>query len=347
MAAPDPDDLADEDLRGLVEDLDRTLSTLRDELERRDDTASPAQRTGSGRRRQRGLRPPSPSELFRFTEQHTIPTLISTLEATIRSLELLRSVLRLVDPERSALDPRDARDPGASSTARLSDGVADLGRGAASGVERALSELQRALSESDLPDDEPSRELLEDARQLSEEVSARLSASGERGDAYAARGASGREHRETDVAERTDSDGRADTDRRTTHTTEAVEIDVTGPQTDPGADASNGDDEHHSAEEKATPEVDVEAELESIKDEVAGGTGRVDPTADSDEDADGETDSADHETGDADSHPADATSHATDADSHPADADSTSDDGESDTEDAENPADSSDTADST
>ncbi|MFB6251886.1 MAG: hypothetical protein ABEI27_09440 [Halobellus sp.] len=334
MAPPDPNDRSDEELRDLVEDLDRTLSTLRDELDRRDDTESAAWRTGSGDRR--GLQPPSPSDLFRFTEQHTIPTVISTLEATIRSLEMLRGVLRLVDPERSALDSRNTRRR-TSSADRLSDGVAGIGRGAASGVERALSELQRALSESDLPDDDPSRELLEDARQLSEEVSDRLSASTDREYVDVDRTASGRERRDAGGAERTDAEGGGDADRRSARTTEPVEIDVTGSQTDAeggaDADASHEDGEHQSDEEDASPEVDVEAELESIKDEVGGDNGRVEPTADRVEETDSGTGAADSNNENADSEIGDADGETENADSH--------------TQAADGPSDGSDTVDST
>ncbi|WP_435185228.1 DUF7547 family protein [Halobellus sp. EA9] len=292
MAPRSPDDRDDrdrEDLPALLDDLDRTLSELRTELERRDESASRSDvdRRGEGRRRRDRTpfrppgspRPPSVSELFRFTEQYTIPTVVATLEAAIQSLELLRGMLRLADPDRSAFDRdgRGARD--ASTAARLGSGVSGFGRGAVSGVERALSELQTALSETELPEDETSRELLEDARRLSEEVSGRLSETAE-----------GRERGGGRRGERESRDARAS--EGSSPRSGAVEIDVTGAGEDSGADGATDDTETSDAE---PPEVDVEAELASIKDEVerrsadqsaADGDGTDDESAD--DDGDGE-----------------------------------------------------------
>jgi len=259
----DRDDPASEDLRTLLDDLDRTLSSLRTELERRDDVSrrevDDRRRETRGRRERgpfglprsarppgstRGPRPPSVSELFRFTEEYTIPTVIAILETTIRSLELLRGVLRLADPDRSAFD-RDTGSRGDRTTAaRLGDGVTGLGRGAVSGVERALSELQTALSEADLPEDEPSRELLDEARRLSDEVADRLAEASERPD----RASGGRRRdREWGGSERRSG---------------AVDIDVTS------AREAAGEGEPADGPGGEPPEVDVEAELASIKDEV-------------------------------------------------------------------------------
>ncbi|MFB6092567.1 MAG: hypothetical protein ABEK02_06115 [Haloquadratum sp.] len=233
----------DEDLRSLLDDLETTLSALRDELDARDDRdgrdavqsggrPSDGRTRRSRRRRTRTPpRPPSLSELFGFTERYTIPTLIAMLEATIQSLELLGGVLRLADPERSALDrPGDERDRSATRLA------GDVGRGAVSGVERALSELRTALSETDLPDDEASQELLAEARRLSEEVADRLAETRRAGDAE-------RYYRGEESA------GPADADRSR-------------------ADRAR-DDRPRDDRPRAT-EIDVEAELESIRDEVDG-----------------------------------------------------------------------------
>jgi len=273
---------SDEDLRALVAELEATLSALRAELEAADTSSEPrskrvertaaevdnepdadrrSRRTGS-RRRSRPPRPPSLSELLRFTEQYTLPTFIATLEATIQSLELLRGALRLADPERSAFDGSERTSR--SSASRLTDGVAGVGRGAVSGVERALTELQTALSESDLPEETDARTLLEDARRLSEDVSERLEeASGDRdAERYGYRGVDRGASRERDGRQ---SDVSAPSS--------GVEISVRDAQETEGDDAetepedARGDDKDARADDE-TPRVDVEAELASIRDEV-------------------------------------------------------------------------------
>ncbi|SEG52043.1 DUF7547 family protein [Halobellus limi] len=270
----------DDDLRDLVDELEATLTDLRGELreggsgeggrsdpvrDRAGRRAGPARRSVPER-----PRPPSLSELFRFTEQYTLPTLIATLETAIQSLELLRGVLRLADPERSAFDPENRS--GRSSAARMTDGVAGVGRGAVTGVERALSELQTALSESELPEDEPARDLLEDARRLSEEVSERLAeASGER-----ERGRSG--SRRASNAGGTPggrsaadaSGGSGPVEIEVTDAGLGAEDETTDEEGDDGSDSGRRDD----GVADDAPEVDVEAELASIKEEVEPRAGR-------------------------------------------------------------------------
>jgi hypothetical protein len=293
MASRDP---ADEDLPALLDDLDRTLAALRDELREADDpsrqraeTADDSRLGGErrrGRRRSTRPRPPSLSELFRFTEQYTLPTLIATLETAIQSLELLRGMLRLADPERSAFERGDrAR----GSSVRLSDGVAGVGRGAVSGVERALSELQTAISESDLPEDQSSRELLEDARRLSAEVSTRLAETSRESDAerYG--------YRREESSQTSD-----DALDRGVAEPGAVEIDVVDERDrrereshDRGSVAAGEETtDGERADETSTdaPEVDVEAELASIKDEVKP---REERSAEGDDDTPAASDTAD------------------------------------------------------
>lgn len=297
----DDDDLADllSDLRATLDGLDRTL---RDEERERDrgrdgpgDGDSEAQRAsgsrgaprpgdrrpasrspGAGRRSR--PRPPSAGELLRFTDEYTIPTVISLLEATIRSLELLRGVLRLVDPERSARPGGDgdrSRLPGPGSVARDE---------AARSVRRTLSELRTALSEADLPADAESRGIVEDARHLSAEIERRIAESERRRtDAGAAeRAGSTRPSREEaddggsvriDVAE--EGDGSGDGEGRS-------------PSDDRTADA----DEGGAATEGSGDAVDVEAELRSIKDEVDGSR-RPDAPDDPDDASGGDEGTAD------------------------------------------------------
>ncbi|WP_311173664.1 DUF7547 family protein [Halobellus ordinarius] len=279
MSSRDDADRDEADLRVLLDDLETTLSALQNELSAEAGRPPADDQAGDGSRDRRGStridpdshrgrmrrdppRPPSLRDLFRFTEQYTLPTVISLLETTIQSLELLRGVLRVADPERSAFDPRDsgsgrtrATDLGDEVTRAGRDAVSGMGRGAVSGLERTLSELQRALSESDLPEEETSRELLQDAQRLSGEVAERLAAAQTEGESerYGYRG------------ESDDSQAAPDTGA------DAVTIDVTD-------DLATGRDETQSEnsaggemqEQPSTEEVeiDVEAELASIKDEV-------------------------------------------------------------------------------
>lgn len=129
-----------------VDDLAETLEAVRDEL--RNPPEGPL-----------GLpRPPTPGEFIRFTEQYTIPALISILETSIRTLELLAAALRVADGRpldgpsdgrRGADDPRADRIASASrrTLRALDDALADL-QSAAAGGEPQNPELQRLLSEA-------------------------------------------------------------------------------------------------------------------------------------------------------------------------------------------------------
>jgi hypothetical protein len=128
--------MRDDDLAPLLEELASTLGDLRDQL---DDE------------RPRRLR-----DLLRFTEQYTIPAVISLLETNIRLLELTAGAIRLAD---GRLDDR-ARD--------------GRGRGAVAvdTLDRALEDLGGALRGE--PTDPEARELLEEARELRREVRSQL-----------------------------------------------------------------------------------------------------------------------------------------------------------------------------
>lgn len=206
---------SDRETAELLDELESTLAALRDEV-------------GDDNRRRR-RRPPTPVELLRVTERHTIPTLVATLEATVQALELVRELLRLVDPERS-------RDRGDAAGDRLGE----VGESAAAGAERVLVDLRRALAAEELPDDEATRTLVSDARALAEEVETRL---------REARREAGR------------SDGRrASDDRRASGDRGGVSIDVT-PEGEHAEDEAEGTGESETM-------LDVDAELESIRDEV-------------------------------------------------------------------------------
>jgi hypothetical protein len=131
----------DDDLAPLLEELASTLGELRDQL----DDEQP-----------RRLR-----DLLRFTEQYTIPAVVSLLETNIRLLELTAGAIRLAD---GRLDDR-ARD--------------GRGRGAVAvdTLDRALDDLGGALRGE--PTDPDARALLEEARSLRREVRSQLAAEGD------------------------------------------------------------------------------------------------------------------------------------------------------------------------
>ncbi|WP_058364994.1 DUF7547 family protein [Haloparvum sedimenti] len=292
------------ELAARLDELEATLRDLRAELRdvegepRRDHdrrgppTTSPLPRPP----RPPGIpRPPRLSELLRFTEQYTIPTLIATLEATIKSLELLRATLRLVDPERDLRESGDdARSTGGvlgrAATDATREGLADVRSEAERGLARSLAELRRALEETDLPEDEASRTILDDARDLSAEIEARVREERERG--------SGRGPED----DRGGSGGLRDTG--------PVTIDVRDPD-EAGDERNESEDAAEDAEADDRPAVDVESELESIKDELdrrkrdredgtVGGADGGDRNGDADEgDRNGDADEGDR-NGDAD-----------------------------------------------
>lgn len=222
-------DPAEDDLRERLDELESTLVELRAELdeERRDAPQIPRGLPGGGRR---PPRPPRLSEVLRFTEEYTIPTLISVLETNIRLLRLGGAALRALDPERSAM-PSD--EDGAVRRA------IDAGRGLSTDrLAKSLNELDDALAGTEAPDSE-ARELLSEAEALSAEIQDRLR---DATDAAAARrGRTAGDHAEED---------------------ESVSIDVSDASEKESADTSDEPDD--------TPAPDVDAELDSIREEVRG-----------------------------------------------------------------------------
>lgn len=254
-----------EALAAQLDELEDTLTDLRGEL-RAEDSGPP--------------QPPRLGELLRFTEQYTIPTVIAILEATIQSLELLQRTLRLADPTRAAREESDA----------ARDRLDQVGSEAGDQLAGALADLRTALSEADLPENPESRDLIEDARELTGEIETRLR-----------------------DAEQTVSD-----QRRDEQSSRGVMIDV-----DDGTDSDEteeSDSVSTDAESADTASVDVDAELESIKhelddadaaeasdtsataeDDAAADTAAADTAAEStptDEDESGADDETDADTGD-------------------------------------------------
>jgi len=217
-----------DELEDQLDELEETLTDLRSELR--------------SERRRGPPKPPSLSELLRFTEEYTIPTLIALLEATIQSLKLLRRTLRLADPNRAVREESEA------ARSRLDR----VGTEAGNQLAGALSELRTALSEADLPDNPESRRLIDDARDLTGEIEGRL------------------RDAEQSVRDNRDRERRAGRDEpRDNGSTRdrGVMIDVTDAGDGGQGDADEGDAEADAGDSEA-PEVDVESELESIKDEL-------------------------------------------------------------------------------
>lgn len=226
----------DEDILGVLDELGETLDELGAELRE--------ERDREVRDRFRNPRPPTFGEVMRFTESYTLPTIIAVLEATIASLELLRRLIRLSDPGRAMEDARRGTE----------DQLRGVPQTAVTGVERALDELRRTLSETDLPSNSDARDIMDHARSLADELDARIT--------EAERERSSRERRWRDDETRFESGWRqrSNSGQSRVRDTEPVRIDVT----EEGSSTDTEDAEDDSAQ------VDVDAELESIKREVRG-----------------------------------------------------------------------------
>jgi len=310
MSARDDDDLADllsnlettlEDLRTELNDRDRPRDGRgrRDDRDRPRDDARPRRRDdrdrprderrrddrrGDSRDSRRGrddrqFDPPSVSDVLRFTNEYTIPTLIATLEATISALELFQKVVGAVAPDDSRPPRRrERRGPLTDASSRATDQLT-----------RRLDDLRTALSETDLPQDGDARDIVGEARSLTEEIEDRVRKSRQTADEARRRDHGAGENRRTerDGRRRRDEDrrsGRRDerdrqTDRRDgrddSRDSGPVEISVGSPGDDDQTDGGSADDERSGeptdepAEADAEPpEVDVEAELQSIKRDV-------------------------------------------------------------------------------
>ncbi|WP_254530174.1 DUF7547 family protein [Natrinema gelatinilyticum] len=208
----------DDELVDAVRELAQTIDALRDEL---DDSRS---------RRRTSLRPPTPRELLRFSDEVALPAILAVLETSVRALEAFQRSLKLVRGE------REARDRTAAAAEATSERTSELRRTTLSQLDAVLAELQRAVSEGGLPADEQARDLLTEARTLRDDVDRRL------------RDAAERETRTTDQSQTTADRG--------------IEIDIedgTPADTETDADGDRPGDDRDSA-------VDVDAELETLRD---------------------------------------------------------------------------------
>lgn len=241
----------DDDLDERLDELEDVLSELRADLRaserdrwlpgsseprrRADPDRERGSRRETDRRRDRSSdlpRPPRLSELVRFTEQYTIPTVIALLETTIKSLKLVQGTLRLLDPEGTVR----------SDTEATAGRLADVRDGATDGLARSLSELRTALAEADLPEETASRSIIEDARELTADIESRIEESRRRADDARRPDRRGRDERGRDErgrdgtrgdGSRRDEGGRSESSRdragRDRGHDGAVHIDVTTP----------------------------------------------------------------------------------------------------------------------
>jgi hypothetical protein len=145
---------ADDDLDALVADL---VGVLR-ELERSFEPETVA-----------GIpRPPTPREMARFTSEVAIPGAILVLRTNIEALRLLQRTLRMADG-RASQDRVTASAVGARARS--------VSQMTLSRLDDALTDLQAAVEGR--PEDDDARELLDRARDLRDEVDARLAAADE------------------------------------------------------------------------------------------------------------------------------------------------------------------------
>ena len=262
----DPRGPHDDDLDERLDELEDKLGRLRDELG--DDTGSSS-------------RLPSPSEFIQFTEQYTIPTVIALLETAIRSLELLRGLLRLADPNRRVTD-----DIGDQLTGRTDGRLAEARSEASRGLARSLSELRTALSKADLPQDEASKSIIEEARELSAEIERRVEQAEDRTDSSRSPGSRQSSNSSDPSLESSNGTG-SRTDRGPNTGGDAVTIDVEDADghenDDDSAESDNSDagteqpPEGDGGQETLANDpfdspdeigIDVDSELRSIKNEL-------------------------------------------------------------------------------
>ncbi|WP_128478386.1 DUF7547 family protein [Halorussus pelagicus] len=291
---PDSRDRDPERIDERVEELEGRVRELRDELGRPPEGPL-------------GLpRPPTPREVLSFTGEYAIPTAIAMLEANVRALKALQQVIRLLDPERSVVN---------EERERLQGRAADASRLTLDRLESALEDVETTIRESDLPREDAARDILDDARRINREIRDRVDR--ERSEVEESRQRErdiDRERGRDEPSEGDDSNDRSGGDDEDLRGATTIELTDESERAD-GADASEDDDR---------AEVDVEAELESIKDEMErrnNDSGGVAPTEDDSEDGDAGSDLEDSGAEDADADDSD------DAGSeHSDDADATDDD---------------------
>lgn len=186
-------------------------------------------------RREPTIRPPTPADLLHFADEFAIPALVAILEANVRALEAFRRVLWLARTE------RDARERTREKTGAMTRRAQTVRQTTLTSLEAVLGELQQAVSEGSIPADSDARSLLEDARELRDEVDRRLRDVGR--DGPSDRPQSGTSGPDVDV-----DSGNADVGGR------QIEIEDGDPDPELGTE---------------DPLVDIDAELETLKDQYA------------------------------------------------------------------------------
>lgn len=213
------------DLDESIDDLAGTLESLRAELG--DPPEGPL-----------GLpRPPTPGEFLRFTERYTIPALISILETSIRTLELLAAAIRVADG-RPLDGPATGR--GGDDDPRT-DRIAAASRRTLQTLDDALAELQSAGAGGEVRNPELQR-LLSEARDLRAEVDDRLA------DATAGSATRPQEPDPVDIeveagGDEPDGDGASDADERDVgvdidRELDSIKRELDEPRDDPDGESS-------------------------------------------------------------------------------------------------------------
>ncbi|WP_435358227.1 DUF7547 family protein [Haloarchaeobius sp. DFWS5] len=231
--SPDDRELADD-----AEALASELRELRQLLERQ------------GPRPPRGPfgipRPPTPREFMEFADEVAIPATIAVLETNIRLLQALQRAIRLAEGGRRARE----RGEEAGSSARSR--VESVSRETLGRVSDALTDLQSVLEGTELPENEHARGVLQEARDLREEIQRQVDAARREDHTLDEYGPRGRD----DADESHGSTPQSDSERGSTGA-------VAG---DRDRSSENGDDRGNEIESDDEPvEIDVDAELETLK----------------------------------------------------------------------------------
>lgn len=244
-----------EDLGAAVADLEEALSGLRSDLERGADAPE-------------GELPPT--ERLRIVTEVAIPTLEGLLAANLRTLEATRAAVSSVQEETADGSSTDTTESGSSDADRPGEGRGDRPHGnAGDRVDAAVEEVHSALDGSTIPEDAPGRDLLQEAQDLRAEIGNEVDDASDAADRS--------DRTEIPIGESDDSladaDGQSDDDRA--HDAAGLLDDDPAPDAggrpddDPARDA---DDRPDASEPQRTagsnPDVDVDAELETIKQQV-------------------------------------------------------------------------------
>lgn len=206
-------------------------------------------------------RPPTPGEVLAFVDDHAIPTTIAILEANVRALKALRGAIGLLrrTEERT---PGGRTATGSGRTDGLRARTDSVAREAVGELDRAVSDLANAIEGEALPDNDEAESVLREIRAVRDDVADALASDGPTGGTAGGPGASNDDD--------TGDDGAEDD----------------GSEADGSGDDGPADDDDSGG---GGVEIDVENELQSIKDEMH----REDPYADGSGPSGGGDDSSD------------------------------------------------------